>query len=169
MRNDVLLPVIPGSQTNGNSGNVVDDSLYLSVIYNKNNNIDIDVTALPVLPVQCGSRAQGLAHIENDASESDLRKILDTLENGGNSGSTGNAPASVCNTKVIPLPIVNSVVGNSGNETLEDILHDACVIADRDHSDMKTALDGAAISYGFASWADAETQLRKKRKGNQHD
>lgn len=44
-------------------------------------------------------------------------------------------------------------------DDLADLFHDACVIADRDHSPIETALDGAAISHGFASWMDAETKL----------
>jgi len=47
---------------------------------------------------------------------------------------------------------------------LADLFHDGCLISDRDHSDMATALDGAAISHGFRSWRDAETQLNNPKE-----
>lgn len=40
-----------------------------------------------------------------------------------------------------------------------DLLHDAAMISERDHSDMETAKDGAAISAGFEDWAEAERLL----------
>jgi len=46
-----------------------------------------------------------------------------------------------------------------GEITLGDLVHDVAVIADRDHSEMNVALDGAAISAGFASWDDATRAL----------
>jgi len=82
----------------------------------------------------------------------------------------------LCNDKVLGTPppgsppdalatlrphreAIRKALFGRGGVTVGDLYHDACVIFDRDHSDMTIALDGAAISHGFASWADAKRKL----------